>query len=89
MKKELRKAGLEDYKFKAHDFRHSIGTTLNRDYQSSIEVIREFLGHNSSDMTKQYIDFVPELLDRKNKEYFSKKENQLGVYAKRRMSNGK
>lgn len=89
MKKEFRKVGLKDYEFKAHDFRHSIGTTLNRNYQSSIEVIREFLGHNSSDMTKQYIDFVPELLDRKNKEYFSKKENQLGVYAKRRMSDGK
>lgn len=89
MKKEFQKVGLKDYEFKAHDFRHSIGTTLNRDYQSSIEVIREFLGHNSSNMTKQYIDFVPELLDQKNEEYFSKKENQLGIYAKRRITNGK
>ena len=83
MKKGLKKAGIDDYVFRAHDFRHTLGTMLNREYQSSIEVIREFLGHNSSDMTKQYIDFVPELLDKKNQEYFSKKENNLALYGKK------
>ena len=80
MKRELTKAGLTDYDFKAHDFRHTVGTSLNKDHNVSIEVIREFLGHNSSDMTKQYIDFVPEMLDTANEEYFSKEENKLATY---------
>lgn len=83
MKRELTKAGLTDYDFKAHDFRHTVGTSLNKDHNVSIEVIREFLGHNSSDMTKQYIDFVPEMLDTANEEYFSKEENKLATYIKK------
>lgn len=83
MKRELKKAGLMEYDFKAHDFRHTIGTSLNKDYNVSIEAIREFLGHNSSDMTKQYIDFVPEMLDLANENYFSKEENKLATYIKK------
>lgn len=83
MKRELKKAGLIEYDFKAHDFRHTIGTSLNKDYNVSIEAIREFLGHNSSDMTKQYIDFVPEMLDLANENYFSKEENKLATYIKK------
>lgn len=83
MKRELTKAGLTDYVFKAHDFRHTVGTSLNKDHNVSVEVIREFLGHNSSDMTKQYIDFVPEMLDTANEEYFSKEENKLATYIKK------
>lgn len=83
MKRELKKAGLTEYDFKAHDFRHTIGTSLNKDYNVSIEAIREFLGHNSNDMTKQYIDFVPEMLDSANENYFSKEENKLATYIKK------
>lgn len=83
MKRELKKVGLTEYDFKAHDFRHTIGTSLNKDYNVSIEAIREFLGHNSSDMTKQYIDFVPEMLDLANENYFSKEENKLATYVKK------
>lgn len=83
MKRELKKVGLTEYDFKAHDFRHTIGTSLNKDYNVSIEAIREFLGHNSSDMTKQYIDFVPEMLDLANENYFSKEENKLATYIKK------
>lgn len=83
MKRELKKAGLMEYAFKAHDFRHTIGTSLNKDYNVSIEAIREFLGHNSSEMTKQYIDFVPEMLDLANENYFSKEENKLATYIKK------
>lgn len=83
MKRELKKAGLTDYDFKAHDFRHTVGTSLNKDHNVSIEVIRDFLGHNSSDMTKQYIDFVPEMLDAANEEYFSKEENKLATHIKK------
>lgn len=84
MKRELKKAGLTEYDFKAHDFRHTIGTAMNRDYNVSIEVIRDFLGHNSSDMTKQYIDFVPEMLDAANEDYFAKEENRLTAYTMER-----
>lgn len=82
MKSELKKAGLTDYEFRAHDFRHTVATKLSKEHGVSIEVIREFLGHFTSDMTKQYIDFVPEMLDKANDEYFSKEENKLATHIK-------
>ena len=82
MKSELKKAGLTDYEFRAHDFRHTVATKLSKEHGVSIEVIREFLGHFTSDMTKQYIDFVPEMLDKANDEYFSKEENKLTTHIK-------
>ncbi len=88
MKRELKKAGLTDYVFKAHDYRHTIGTSLNKDHNVSIEVIREFLGHDSTDMTRQYIDFVPEMLDSANEEYFSNAKNRLTAYVKEGSNNG-
>lgn len=77
MKRELKMAGLTNYKFRSHDFRHTVGTTLNKDFGVSIEVIRDYLGHNSTDMTKQYLDFVPEINDKANTKYFSDENNNL------------
>jgi integrase len=62
-----------DYIFRAHDYRHSIATSL---YENgvSIQGVRDYLGHASEDMTKQYVDFMPERIVTAENKYFSKKQ---------------
>lgn len=61
----------ENYHFRSHDFRHSIATKLDED-GASLQTIRDFLGHQTDDMTKQYIDYVPTKIDQRNAEYFKR-----------------
>ena len=60
------------YLFRAHDYRHTIATELYKD-GVSIQVLREYLGHRDSNMTKQYIDYLPEQIEYKSKIYFANK----------------
>ena len=53
----------------ADDFRHTVATRLY-DGGASIEVIRDYLGHRESDMTKQYLDYMPKRIDAANETYF-------------------
>ena len=69
-------AGIEDYNFKSHDFRHTVASFLYSN-GASIEVVRDYLGHKESDMTKNYLDYIPDLLDAENELYFSEKGNEL------------
>lgn len=73
-----RKLGINcgDYVFRAHDYRHTVSTTM---YQKNISVpaIRDYLGHQSEDMTKQYIDYLPRKIDAANRQYFQKESNWL------------
>ena len=69
-KKYLRSQGIERYDFRSHDFRHSVATNMYN-HGTSIEVIRDYLGHKDSDMTKQYIDYMGDLIDAENVKYFS------------------
>lgn len=70
--------GLYDtgYDFKSHDFRHTIATYLYEN-GTSIQVIRDFLGHKTDEMTKQYIDYVPREIEKKSRELFAKKHREL------------
>ena len=69
----LDEAGIsETYHFRSHGYRHTLATTLYNDGEN-IQTIREYLGHNNIDMTKQYIDHLPNMIDGLNKEYFSNK----------------
>lgn len=77
VKSYLKKAGVTDYDFRSHDFRHTVATAMYMNYSVPVEVIRDYLGHKNSDMTRQYIDYLPDLLDKKDKDYFSVKENNL------------
>ena len=77
LKSEFKKAGLTEYDFKSHDFRHTMASSLYQDYDVSIEVLRDFLGHRNSNMTKAYVDYIPEILDKSNEEYFADKDNKL------------
>lgn len=65
-----------EYVFRAHDYRHTVSTSM---YQKNISLptIRDYLGHQSEDMTKQYIDYLPKKIDLANQRYFMNKENQL------------
>lgn len=52
----------------------------------SIQTIRDYLGHNNENMTKQYIDYMPKRIEQANKEYFNQAENLLatGIIPKKR-----
>ena len=73
MKKIFEKYGIEtrDYFFRAHDYRHTLASALYND-GASINVIRDYLGHKTSEMTKQYIDYVPDKVKAANEKYFEK-----------------
>jgi len=63
------------YDFKSHDFRHTIATYLY-DNGTSIQVIRDFLGHKTDEMTKQYIDYIPREIEKKSRKLFEKKHRE-------------
>ena len=66
--------GNADYIFRPHDFRHGVGTELF-DAGTSLQAIRDYLGHRDQEMTKQYIDYMPRSVEKANRAYFN--ENSL------------
>lgn len=72
--------------FQTHDYRHSVATMLY-EYDASLQVIREFLGHQQEDMTKQYIDCIPQKLDEQSKGYYKEKESLAGEWVRRKCRN--
>lgn len=71
MKEWCKKYGITcgDYIFRSHDYRHTVGTAMY-DNGVSIQAIRDYLGHKEDDMTKQYLDYIPEKIDKANETYF-------------------
>lgn len=67
-----------EYLFKSHDYRHAVATEY---YESgvSIQAVRDYLGHDYEDMTRQYIDYMPRRLDAANEEFFSQQEESLAA----------
>ena len=65
-----------EYLFKSHDYRHAVATEY---YESgvSIQAVRDYLGHDYEDMTRQYIDYMPRRLDAANEEFFDQQEESL------------
>lgn len=86
-KKRLLQEGVE-YSFKSHDFRHTVGTSLYTN-GASIEVIRDYLGHKESDMTRKYLDFIPDVIDEENEVYFNNNRNKLVRSERKRKKHGK
>lgn len=72
--------------FKTHDYRHTLASSFY-DEGVSIQTIRDYLGHNNENMTKQYIDYMPKRIEQANKEYFNQAENLLatGIIPKKRV----
>lgn len=77
----LEEVGITNYDFKSHDFRHTVATYLYA-HGASIETIRDYLGHKESDMTRQYLDYMPDIIDDANEEYFTSRPNKLADTAK-------
>lgn len=81
------KNGIADgsYIFKTHDYRHTLATQFY-DEDVSIQTIRDYLGHFSEEMTKQYVDFMPKRIEKASDTYFKKQENDLAstIKAKKR-----
>lgn len=69
------KNGIADgsYIFKTHDYRHTLATQFY-DENVSIQTIRDYLGHFSEEMTKQYVDFMPKRIEKASDTYFKKPE---------------
>lgn len=72
------RSGIADgsYIFKTHDYRHTLATQFY-DKDVSIQTIRDYLGHFSEEMTKQYVDFMPKRIEKANDTYFKKSGNDL------------
>ena len=41
------------------------------DSGASLQAVRDFLGHLEEDMTKQYLDYIPEQIEAANEDYFT------------------
>ncbi len=63
-----------DYIFTAHDYRHNLATSMYGN-GVSIQGVRDYLGHSSENMTKQYIDSCRNVLYRLKMRYFSKNQS--------------
>lgn len=50
-----------EYIFRSHDYRHTIATAFY-DTGVPIQSIRDYLGHDYEEMTRQYVDFMPRLM---------------------------
>ena len=87
-KRCLEDVGIKNYDFKSHDFRHTVGTYLYA-HGASIEAIRDYLGHKESDMTKQYLDYMSDIIDSANEEYFASRPNKLADSAQKQKKGGK
>ena len=68
--------------FKSHDYRHTVAT-MYYDNDVSIQSVRDYLGHDNEEMTKQYIDYMPQKISKANEEYFKQEENVLASGIKR------
>lgn len=78
MIKKCKELGIScsEYTFRSHDYRHTVATSLYA-HGASVQAIRDYLGHKSEEMTKQYLDYIPEKIDKANDEYFDKEESSI------------
>ena len=65
--------GCDKWVFRSHDYRHHIATALH-EADAPINVIRDFLGHKSEEMTKQYIDGMDSEIAKGQEEYFEMRD---------------
>ena len=67
-----------EYVFKSHDYRHTLATRFYDD-GVSIQTVRDYLGHFTEDMTKQYVDYMTKKVEKANEDYFKKPGNNLAM----------
>lgn len=79
---EKNQIGNGEYLFKSHDYRHNVAT-MYYENEVSIQSVRDYLGHDYEEMTRQYIDYMPQKISRANEKYFEQEENTLASGIKR------
>lgn len=74
VKEVLTASGIDkkEYDFRAHGYRHSLATRLH-EANVAIQVIRDYLGHKTEEMTKQYIDYMGDKAEEASVDYFKRK----------------
>ena len=70
-----------EYIFRSHDFRHGVATQLYNN-GTSLQSVRDYLGHEYDEMTLQYVDYMPKRLDKENETFFDLPGNSLAGYLK-------
>ena len=64
------------YVFQSHDYRHTLATRFYDD-GVSLQTIRDYLGHDTEEMTLQYIDYMPRKIDKTSEEFFQDMDNDI------------
>lgn len=77
-----------EYLFKSHDYRHTVAT-LFYDNEVSLQSIRDYLGHMYDEMTQQYVDYMPQKIEKANAEYFEDPDNDLAAGLKKGSTYGR
>lgn len=77
-----------NYIFKSHDYRHTVATMFY-DNHVSIQSIRDYLGHTYEEMTRQYIDYMPQRIAAANDDFFGIQGNSLASQLKKETGYGK
>ena len=67
-----------EYIFRSHDYRHNLAT-LYYDNGISIQAVRDYLGHEYEEMTRQYVDYMPKKVEKANDSYFDNPENNIAL----------
>ena len=70
--------GNGEYLFKSHDYRHNLAT-LYYDKGISIQAVRDYLGHEYEEMTRQYVDYMPKKLERASEAYFQEEAHSFAA----------
>ena len=65
-----------EYLFKSHDYRHTVATMFY-DSHVSLQSIRDYLGHTYEEMTRQYVDYMPQRIAQANNKFFDQQESSL------------
>ena len=67
-----------EYIFKSHDYRHNLAT-LYYDSGISIQAVRDYLGHEYEEMTRQYVDYMPKKLEKASEVYFQEETHSFAA----------
>ncbi|WP_251392221.1 tyrosine-type recombinase/integrase [Mediterraneibacter agrestimuris] len=67
-----------EYIFKSHDYRHNLAT-LYYDSGISIQAVRDYLGHEYEEMTRQYVDYMPKKLEKASEAYFQEENHSFAA----------
>lgn len=67
-----------EYTFKSHDYRHNLAT-LYYDSGISLQAVRDYLGHEYEEMTRQYVDYMPKKLEKASEAYFQEETHSFAA----------